>query len=173
MSSARFLREVTGRGRFNRYDNRFRCRRIALLGYVTNRHEHVCLGEVGRGAITRDVIRNHGKAPRDAFFAGKVTYKIYQLASLQTGGSHVVAVKQNYAPAVMNATITIVKAVDRRVELIMAANGRHEELARLQIVIRKRMNCELCLAVRCFEYSLTRRIWQMKPTGLSHPQVVI
>jgi hypothetical protein len=49
---------------------------------------------------------------------------------------HVLRVEQDHAPAVVDATVAIIQAVDRRIELIMAAYCRHQQLAWSERMLR-------------------------------------
>src|SRR5712664_2927964 len=110
---------------------------------------------------------------RYSLFAFKVADQIDDLSLLQTSNTDVVAVQQHDAPAVMNTAIAIVQPVDRRVELIVAANGHQQKLARLQIVYRQIVNSKHSPAARRFEHTLVNRIGQVKTAGLPHSLVVV
>ena len=110
---------------------------------------------------------------RHAVLTFEVTNQINRLPVLKAGKLNIFPVQKNHPPPVANAAVVIVQSVDRCVELIVAAHCQHQELVRLQIDLRQRMNREMRAAVFGFEFPSTDWIRQIEPAGLSHAGVVV
>ena len=81
-------------------------------------------------------------------FSFEVTGKIDELALNEMGLPHVILVHEEHAPAVINSAITIIEAVDRRVELIVAAQRGQDELPGLNSNATERVRDENGLSRR-------------------------
>src|SRR3954462_1197389 len=75
----------------------------------------------------------------------------------EAGFLHVLFVHEKDAPAVVNSTVPIVQAVDRRVELIVTPEARQEVLAGGDLDAGEGMRDEICLPVRRIEPPLVAR----------------
>ena len=86
-------------------------------------HEHVGLGVIGCGTTFRGVVRDHEEQVRGARFSVEVAGDVDRLFILQSAISHVFAVHENHAALIGDTAVTVVVAVDRGVELVVAAKG--------------------------------------------------
>ncbi len=109
--------------RFNRDDERFGNRLIAAVGRVADRDQDVRLGIIGGGAAAGNFVGDHLEAFGPAGFGFKVADQIDPLILFQTEMSHVLGVEEDNPAALEDAAVTVVLAVDRRVELIVAAHA--------------------------------------------------
>jgi len=75
-------------------------------------------------------------------FTLKVTGEIDKLTLLEAGLAHVIPIHENDTPAIVNTAIAVIETVNTRVELIVAADGHHPILSRLQSLDFDSMNGE-------------------------------
>ena len=101
---------------------------IAAICGVANGNEDVCFREIGCGATKRDLVLDYFKTRGAAGFFFKVTHKINPLAVLDAEPFDVLAIEEDDAASVRNSAIAIALAVDRSIELIVAANGGQQKL---------------------------------------------
>ncbi len=92
------------------------------------------------------------------FVVGVMAGKIDELALLQACFFHVLRIHENHAPAVVDAAITIIEAVDRGVELIVRANRHHDVLAGPDFVARDLRYDEFRLSDLVIKYPLVARL---------------
>src|SRR2546430_1477698 len=77
------------------------------------------------------------------------------------------------AALAMHAAIAVVQTVDRGGELVMAPHGRHDDLARVELVVGNRVDGEIRFAgIRAVDV-LARRIRQVEAAGMPDPGVVV
>ena len=60
-----------------------RCRCVALVREVTQRHKHVRFRKICGGAAARNAVRHDRELPCDAFFAIEMADEIYSLSVFQ------------------------------------------------------------------------------------------
>src|ERR1043166_287652 len=116
---------------------------MTLVSEVFYRHQHVRFRKIGRGAATRNVVSDDPELAGDACLTFVVADQIDNLSGRKTTQVNVFRIQKYDAPAVVNAPITIVEPVNRRIELIVTAHGHHQELTGLKIDPRQRMNGEV------------------------------
>src|SRR5258708_10759806 len=127
-------------------DGRLRGRRIALVGDAIQGDEDVRFREICRGAAARDVVGGGKEAAGDALLAAEVAGEIDDLALGDAELVHVGAVEKHHPPFVREPAVAILQSIDRRVVLIVRADGHHQKLARREIVARQRVRGEVRLA---------------------------
>ena len=72
--------------------------------------------------------------PGDPFLLSIATGQVNELALLQPGVLYIFRIHKDDASPVIDATVPIIKTVDRGVELVVAANRHHQILARLEFM---------------------------------------
>ena len=81
---------------------------------------------------------------------------------------------EKYNPSAMRYTpVSIIFRIDRRIELIMAANGHHHQLIFCQNGWVKTGNIELCLFCYRIKISFAVAIGQIKTAGFSYFFIVL
>ena len=96
-------------------------------------------------------------------FALKMTGEIDEFSLLEPGFAHVVRVHENDSSAVVNAPVSIVEAVDRCIELVVAPDRHHPVLSGLQGLIFNPVNREFGFSFRVAEFApIARRMRQVK-----------
>src|SRR5271156_1255345 len=154
--------------------NAFKSGAVTLRGDAAYGDQHIGLRIVGGGAPTGNCIGNDGEARCLADLSLKVTADVHDLTSLQIPFLHINRIQKESPPAAKDAAIAIVQSVDRGVELIVAANGRQQKFAGLQLMLRDWTNGKLRLAGACLENALLRGIRQIEKslTGKSRVEVL-
>src|SRR4029077_9314202 len=84
------------------------------------------------GASARYIVWGNLEMRGGPGFTLKVTGEIDKLTLLEAGLAYVIAIHENDTPAIVNTAIAVIEAVNSRVELIVAADGHHPVLSRLQ-----------------------------------------
>ena len=97
-----------------------------------------------------------------ALFALEMAGEIHDLSGRKSGVSYIFCVQKHDAPPAVDAAIAIVQAVDGRVELIVAADGHHQQLAGRKVVAGDGWTVKLCAARRRFELPFARGGWAGK-----------
>src|SRR5258708_2629832 len=97
-----------------------------------------------------------------SFLVIKMTDDVNELSRAQTGLLEIIQIEKNYATPAIHPTIPVVQPINGRVELIVASDCRHQELARFEIVVRNLVHDEICLSRSGLEHTVPRRIGQVK-----------
>ena len=82
------------------------------------------------------------------------------------------AVQQHDPPLVRDSPIAIAQTVNGGVELIVRADGHHEEMSRCEVVTRERVHGEMRFARRRRERSFARSVGQVEAARLADAVVV-
>ncbi len=110
---------------------------------------------------------------RHALLAFKVARQINHLSRPQPGPRHVLRIEKDDAPPAPNSAITIIEPVDRRVELIVAADRHHQILIGREIMARDVMHCEMSASRRRSEIPFARGVRQVEAARLAHAPVIV
>src|SRR6266511_615803 len=145
---------------------------VAGFGNAAHGNEHVGFGVIGSGTASGHRVRDHLEAFGSPSFALEMAHEVDPLALLQPASLHVVGVEKNNASPFGNAAVAIVLAIDGRIELVMTANGRQEQLAVGKLVSRYRVNGKTCAAGGGRKLAFARGVGQVEPAGLTHPLIV-
>src|SRR5271163_4164388 len=152
----------------------FKGRTVTLRGNAAHGDQDIGLRVVCGGAPAGDRIGNDRKARCPADFPLEVTTDVHDLTGPQILCLHIKRVQKENPPAAKDAAIAIIQSVDCGVELIVAANGRQQKFAGLQLMLRDWTNGKLRLAGACLENALLRGIRQIEKslTGKSRVEVL-
>ena len=83
---------------------------------------------------------------RHSFFPFEEADQIDQLACAEPCPTNVVSIQKDDTPSAIDPAVSVIHPVDRRVELIVAPDGRHEKLSRSQVVLWNRRRDKVRLA---------------------------
>src|ERR1043166_349414 len=120
------LTSLLDRTNTNHY--RLRGGRVTLICEIFNRHQHIRFREISRGATARNVIGHDAKTARYSLLTVVIADQIHDLSCLKSAQVNVFGIQKHDAPPVSNSAITIVKPINRRIELVMTSHGHHQEL---------------------------------------------
>ena len=121
----------------------FRGGLIALGGNTANGDQNIGLWIVRGSAPSRDRIGNDRKAGSLAHLTFKVTINIYDLTRLEIYCLHIERVEEEHSPAIKHTPIPVVESINRRIELIVAANRCQKKFVRLKVMFRDWANGQL------------------------------
>ena len=96
---------------------------------LSHRDQHVRLGVVGGGAAARDLVRHDLELAARRRSAPKWLTMSTTWSGAMPRSAHVVGVEEDDPPPAVDAAVAVVLAVDRGVELVVAAHGRQQQLA--------------------------------------------
>src|SRR5208282_5932995 len=116
--------------------NRFSGGLIALGGNATDRDQDISLRIVCGSAPASDRIGNDGKAGRLAHLPFKVAVYVHYLTRSEISCLHIERIQKEHPATTKDTPIAVIQAIDRRIELVMAANGCQKKLVRLQVMLR-------------------------------------
>ena len=91
-----------------------------------------------------------------------MTIYVHDLTGVEISGFHIQRVQEKHPATTKDTPIAVIQSIDRRIELIVAANGSQKKLVRLQVMLRDRANAELSLPRTRFEDAMLRSIRQME-----------
>src|SRR5258708_5796812 len=98
----------------------------------------------------------------DPFVAVEMAEDIHELSRAQPGLLEIICVEENHTTPAIDSAIPVIQPINRRVELIVASDCGHQEFARFEIMVRNLMHDEICFSRAGFEYTVPRRIGQVK-----------
>ena len=144
---------------------------------VPQRHQHIAFGVIAGAAAFRDVIGDHGEPAEpaiDTVIGGGDEGN--PIALLQSQAVDVVAMHQHDHAGTVDAAEAVVVAIDRRVELIVAAQGdqaQHIAAARhcVGISIKLLRRDEIGFAGLGLPFAVPRTERPVKSARLPHPLV--
>src|SRR6185436_17627673 len=79
----------------------------------------------------------------------------------------------HHSTSAVNSAIPVIQSINRRIELIVAANSHHQILPWAKIVFRQVMDRENRSPTGCLKHALARPAGQMKPARLPNAKVVV
>jgi hypothetical protein len=107
-------------------DDAFRGRGVAFVSYAGYGNEYIRFRKISGRATRWNRIRYDHKLRGHPGFPLVITVEVHDVTVLKIPPVHVVLVHEDDPSFIINTAVTVVKAVDGRIELIMAANGHHE-----------------------------------------------
>jgi hypothetical protein len=109
---------------------------IALGSNAADRDQDIGFRIVGGSAPASDRIGDDGKAGRLSHLSFKVTVNVHDLTGLEISCLHIKRVQEKHPATTKDAPIAVIQSIDRRIELVVAANGGQKKLVRLEVMLR-------------------------------------
>ena len=110
---------------------------------MPQRDQRIGLRIVSRGAAGRYIVRHDFELPRVAAFGTEITGQIDPITGAETEPADVVFVHENDMTAAGDAAVAIGLAIDGGVELVVAADGHHQQLIAFEIPVWNRVDGEI------------------------------
>src|SRR6266550_1672423 len=114
--------------RRNADNDRLRRGRYAAAHSVAKGHKRIGLRKISGRVSAREVVWNRAKGSHRALLASVVAGNVHQLLRRQSALLHVFGIQKYHSPAIANAAIAVVIAIDGGIELVMAPDGRQHQL---------------------------------------------
>ena len=105
---------------------------ITFLRHAFNRNEDIGFGEIGGDTLEGDGVRDHLELPGRSGFPFKMADEIHEISLRERVVFHIFPVHQHHAPTSCEATVPVIQPINRRVVLIVTANGHHKKLIGFQ-----------------------------------------
>ncbi len=141
---------------------------------MPQRDQRIGFRIVSCGAAGWYIVRHDFELPRVAAFGTEVTGQIDPITGAETEPPDVVFVHENDMTATGDTAIPIGLAVDGGVELVMAADGHHQQLIAFEIPMWNRMDGENGSTRFGWKFLLiARRVREIETATLADPLIVI
>ena len=136
--------------------------------------EHIGLGVVSGGAAAGDVIKHRTETRRTALAAvGRVAADGHPRLFVQPELAHIHRVKEQDATFALNPAVAVPAGIDRRVVLVVRAQGHEAQVAGSDGQVGQRIDAEIGPACGRFPFAVGGGIAQLESARPADLRVVI
>ena len=146
---------------------------MAFQAVLIEWNERVGFRKIGCQTAPWNIVGDNPKARHAAFDPFVMRMQIDQLAILKATCLDVLPIHKYHPTAVEYASVAVVIAINGGVELIVAADSRHQKLPFGQFNLIQLRGSEIGLAGSRFEVALASGIGQVEACVVSHSAVVV